>query len=560
MRLLTSTHNESILAGAALPAAERQRLIEINQGIATLYKTFSQNLQAEEAAAALVLTRPEDLAGLPESVREILAAAAQEANISALGLILNTRSSVEPFLEYSTRRDLREQVWRAFIRRGDQGNAHDNNATVSAMLRLRTERARLLGYASFAHATIDDSMAKTPDTALRLLESVWPAACERVREEVAQMQQLADDQARREGQPCAPIAPWDYRFYAEKVRQQLFDFDASELRDYLQLDVLRDGMFWLAKTLFGYQFVPVPATQVPRIHPDVQVYEVRDAAGALLGVWYFDPMIRSDKMSNAWMTEYRTQEYTTHRVLPLVCNVENFLPGPAGEPTLLSWEDAKTLFHEFGHGLHGLSSSVQFASLAGVAVSLDFVEFPSQLFESWLAAPEVLKRFARHYQTGVAMPDHLIEKIHRSETFNQGFKTVEYLGSAILDMRLHMTQGEVLDPRAEEARILAELEMPAQVTMRHRTAHFGHLFSEDGYAGGYYSYLWAEVISADAWEAFKERGDVFDPELATRLRDLILRVGNTEDAALLYRQFRGRDPEPAALMRARGFAVKAAGN
>jgi len=537
--------------GAKLGAEGKKRLSEINQRLATLYTTFAQNVLADETDHVLFLEGERDLAGLPDSLRSAAAAAAESRGKQGQWAIVNTRSSMEPFLLYSDRRDLRERVWRTYYSRGDNGDAKDNNATITELLGLRAERAKLLGFETFAHWSLENTMAKTPGRAVALMEAVWTPAVARVKEEVAEMQAIAD----REGAGVR-IAPWDYRFYAEKVRKAKYDLDESEVKPYLQLDRLRDGMFWVAGEVFGLRFVPVRG--VPVYHPDVVVYEVKDAAGRHVGLWYFDPWARPGKRSGAWMNAYRDQESFDGEVPTIVSNNSNFAKGAVGEPVLVSWDDATTMFHEFGHALHGLLSSVAYPSLSGTSVARDYVEFPSQILERWLATPEVLSRFALHYRTGQPMPKELARKIERASTFRQGFDTVEYLASAIVDMRLHLAGARPIDPDAFERETLAALGMPSEIVMRHRTPQFTHVFSSDDYAAGYYSYLWSDVLAADAWEAFTEAGGPWDAAVARRLYESVFSVGNTIDPADGYRAFRGRDARIDALMRRRGFPVPAA--
>jgi peptidyl-dipeptidase Dcp len=498
----------------------------------------------------VLLLESADLEGLPESVRSAAAAAAAARGQGGKWAILNTRSSVEPFLSWSTRRDLREKVWRTFVGRGDGGDAHDNNAIVPEILKLRAERARLLGYPTHAHWRLEDSMARTPERALALMEAVWTPAVARVREEVADMQAIAD----REGAGIE-IAPWDYRFYAEKVRKAKYDLDENEVKPYLQLEKLREGMFFVAERVFGMRFVPVAKGQVPVYHPDVRVWQVKDGRGRHVGLWYFDPYARTGKRSGAWMNAYRRQERFDGAVPTIVSNNSNFVKGRPGEPVLVSWTDAETLFHEFGHALHGLASRVSYPSLSGTSVARDYVEFPSQLLEHWLSTPEVLDRFARHHRTGKPIPRELVAKIERASRFNEGFRTVEYLSSALVDMKLHLVVDREIDARAFERETLEALGMPTQIVMRHRIPHFSHAFASDGYSAGYYSYLWSDTLTADAWEAFTEAGGPWDEAVARRLRDHVFAAGNTVDPAEGYRAFRGRDAGIAALMRKRGFPV-----
>jgi peptidyl-dipeptidase Dcp len=467
-------------------------------------------------------------------------------------VVTNTRSSMDPFLTYAERRDLRERAWRMFTDRGDMGGAHDNNALITEILALRAERAGLLGFATHAHWRLENTMAGTPERTLELMEAVWAPAVARVREEVADMQQIAD----AEGAGLT-IAPWDYRFYAEKVRAARYDLDENAVKPYLQLDRLREGMFWVAGELFGFQFAPV--TDVPVYHEDVRVWEVTDReSGRHVGLWYFDPYARPGKRSGAWMNAYRTQERFDEDVTTLVSNNSNFVEGAPGEAVLISWDDAKTLFHEFGHALHGLSSNVTYPTLAGTAVARDYVEFPSQLLEHWLDTPEVLNRFAVHYQTGEPIPQEIVERIQRAATFNQGFATVEYLASALIDMRAHLAGATPVEADAFERETLAALGMPDEIVMRHRMPHFLHVFSGDGYSAGYYSYLWSDVLTADAFGAFTEGGGPYDRAVADRLRQHVFSVGNTVDPAEGYRAFRGRDAAIDALMRKRGFPAPGA--
>lgn len=435
-----------------------------------------------------------------------------------------------------------------WVNRGDMGGERDNNAIISEILQLRAERAKLLGYETHAHWRLENQMAPDPAAALALLEEVWDPAAARVEEEVAEMDELA----RAEG-ASIEIEPWDYRYYMEKVRKAKYDLDNNEVKPYLQLEMLREGMFWVARELFGFTFEPAP--DVPVYHPDVHVWQVKDQdTGEHIGLWYFDPYARQGKRSGAWMNSYRRQHRIDGDVPTIVSNNANFVKGRPGEPVLISWDDAETLFHEFGHALHGLLSDVTYPSLSGTAVPRDYVEFPSQLLERWLSTPEVLEQFALHYHTGEPIPQELVEKIERTSTFRQGFDTVEYLASAIVDMKLHLAGDRKIDPDAFERETLEELGMPEEIVMRHRTPQFMHVFSSDGYSAAYYSYLWADVITADAYEAFTEAGGPYDEEVARRLRENVLEVGNTIDPAEGYRAYRGRDAKVDALMRARGFS------
>jgi peptidyl-dipeptidase Dcp len=531
--------------GARLDKAAKEKLSAINQRLATLYTQFSQNVLADENTATLLESQA-DLAGLPESLRTAAAEAARERGQAGKWAIVNTRSSVDPFLSYSSRRDLREKVWRAFTSRGDNGDGRDNKKIIAEIVRLRGERAAVLGYPSHAHWRLEMSMAKTPERATQLMEAVWRPAVKRVTEEVADMQAIAD----KSGTGIA-IEPWDYRYYAEKVRKAKYDIDEDEVMPYLQLEKLREAMFWVAGELLGLRFTPV--ANVPVYHPDVRVWQVKDDTGKHVALFYFDPYARPDKSSGAWMNAYRNQERFDGEVTTIVSNNSNFVKGKPGEPILVSWDDARTLFHEFGHALHGLASNVSYPSLSGTNVDRDYVEFPSQLLEFWLATPEVLNKYARHWRTNEPIPQELVKKIERASKFNKGYENVEYLSSALVDMRMHLAPERVGDIAAFERETLTALGMPKQMAMRHRLPHFGHLFNGDSYSAGYYSYLWADTLSADAFEAFTEAGSAYDKTVAKKLREHVFSIGNTIDPAEGYRAFRGRDAKIDALMRRRGF-------
>jgi peptidyl-dipeptidase Dcp len=548
LRLVEVVYRGFARQGAALGKADKKRLGEINGKLASLYTKFSQNELADEEGYTLELAAEADLAGLPDTLRASAKTAAEGKKLKGKWLITNTRSSMEPFLTYSSRRDLREKGWRLWINRGDNNDAHDNKAVITEILSLRAEKAKLLGFASHAHWIIDDGMARTPDNAMNLAMKVWRAAVARVREEVADMQQVAD--AEKAG---IKIEPWDYRYYAEKVRKAKYDLDQNEVKPYLQLDKMREAMFWAAGQLYGLTFNLVK--DVPVYQPDLKVYEVmRD--GKHVGLWYLDPYARDGKQSGAWMNEYRTQESWKDVIAPVVSNNANFVKGKAGAPVLISWEDAVTLFHEFGHALHGLNSEVRFATLAGTNVKRDFVEFPSQLNEHWLPTPEVLNKFALHHQTGKPIPPELVAKIQKARNFNKGFDTVEYLAAAIYDLKIHLAKTDKpIDPEDFEKRTMKEIGCPPEIVMRHRPTQFGHIFSGDGYSAGYYAYIWADTLTADAAEAFVEAGSFYDKATARRLHDTIMSVGNSIPPEEAFRKFRGRDVDTNALMRDRGFPV-----
>ncbi len=546
-RLVWLQYTSFVRQGARLDAATKARVSGINQQLASLFARFSQNVLADEGDRFLVISSEADLAGLPQSLRESAASAARSKKQEGW-VITNTRSSVDPFLTYSDRRDLREKAWRMFVNRGDNGDAHDNNAIITEILELRAERATLLGFKTHAHYRLENTMAKTPERAIELMEAVWKPAVARVHEEVADMQKIAN----RENAKIT-IEPWDYRYYAEKVRKDRYDLDQNEVKQYMQLDKLREGMFWVAGELFNFKFTSISG--IPVYHPEVKVWEVTDrSSGRHIGLWYFDPFSREGKRSGAWMNAYQSQERFNGDVTTIVSNNSNFVQGTPGEPVLISWDDAKTLFHEFGHALHGLSSNVTYPTVSGTNVVRDYVEFPSQLLEHWVSTPEVLQRFALHYKTGAPIPQRLVDRIESASKFNKGFDTIEYLSSALVDMKLHLAGNQTIDPDKFERETLAQLGMPKELVMRHRTPQFLHIFSSDSYSAGYYSYLWSDVLTSDAAEAFTDAGGMYDKEVAHRLSQNIFSVGNTIDPAEAYRAFRGRDPEIGALMRKRGFA------
>ena len=546
-RLVDEVHRGFVRSGAALSPADKARLKEINQQLATLYTQFGQNLLKDESERFLLLTDPSDLAGLPQSLCEAACAAATARGHAHGWLLSNTRSSIEPFLTYATRGDLREKAWRMYVERGEHDGPNDNRPIITQVLSLRRARARLLGYASHAHWATDDGMAKTPQAAMQLMMKVWKAAAARAREEVRDMQKMADAEAVHKS-----LQPWDYRFYAEKVRHAKFDFDGEAVRPYLQLNNIRDAMFWSAKTLYGLEFSAM--SDVPTFHPDVEVYQVM-RQGELAGLWYFDPYARDGKHSGAWMSEYRSQERIDAPVAPIVSNNANFVRGAAGAPVLISWDDAVTMFHEFGHALHGLCSQVHYPSLSGTRVSRDFVEFPSQLNEHWLDTPEILHNFAKHCDTGEPLNQQLMQKMHAAKTFNQGFHTVEYLAAAIYDLKIHSIDSDApIDPIGFEKQVMSEIDCPKEIVMRHRPTQFAHIFSGDGYSAGYYSYIWADTLTADAAEAFSEAGSFFDAVTAKRYFDTVLSVGNAVAPEQAFRAFRGRDVDTGALMRDRGLA------
>jgi peptidyl-dipeptidase Dcp len=549
-RVLERTHLRFVRAGARLAKAAQKRVTEINQRLASLVTAFMQNVLKDEQAWRLLLDGERDLAGLPGPVRAAAARAAADEGLAGKYLVTLNRASVEAFLTFSARRDLRETAFKAWAARGENGGETDNRQIVAEIVALRTEHARLLGYDTFADYALADTMAKTPKAVEGLLGAVWPKAVARAKEEREALAALA----RAEGNN-ADIAPWDWRYYAEKVRRARFDLDDAEVRPYFQLDNMIAAAFDCATRLFGLRFSPRP--DLVLYHPDVRAWEVSDAAGDPVGLFLGDYFARPSKRSGAWMSSFREQHKLGGGQRPVIVNVLNFARGAEGESTLLSFDDARTLFHEFGHGLHGLLSDVTYPSIAGTAVSRDFVELPSQLYEHWLSQPAVLKRFARHAKTGKAIPDALLKRLNAARTFNQGFATVEYTASALVDMQLYaLKDARGLDVGRFERETLARIGMPSEIIMRHRLPHFMHIMS--GYAAGYYSYLWSEVMDADAFAAFEEAGDIFDKPTAERLRAFVYAGGNSRDPEAAYQAFRGRPPRIDSLMHKRGFAAAGA--
>ncbi len=541
MRLLERTYDSLVRNGALLNAAKKAQVIGIETDLSKKFSAFSEKVLADEESFILI-DKEADLAGLPETFVAALSAAAKEKGKTGWAVV-NTRSAVQPFLENSTRRDLREKVWRAFTKRGDNGGANDTNATIAEILKLRQDRAEILGFPTHAHYRMADTMAKDPDRAMDLMMKVWPAAVARVKEEVADMQAIANADG-------ITIEPWDYRFYAEKVRKAKYDLDQEAIKPYFQLDNMVAAMFDAAGKLYGMSFTENTGT-VPVFEPQVRTFEVK-RDGKMIGLFYLDNFARAGKRSGAWMTTYRSQHKLGGKNdIVLASNNNNFVPGADGVPTLISIDDASTLFHEFGHAIHYLNSDITWPGLGGTP--RDFVEYPSQVNENWLLTPYILNTYAKHYKTGEPIPAALVEKIKASDTFNQGFATVEYLSSAILDMKLHNRSTPVADPAAFERDTLAEIGMPKEMVMRHRLPQFNHLFADDGYSAGYYSYLWSETMDADTWAAFTEKGDVWDKETAERFRSMLLATGNETDRIEAYRAFRGRDPDVKYIMKKRGF-------
>jgi peptidyl-dipeptidase Dcp len=543
-RLVEKSYENFVRSGASQPPEKQAELGKLNQQLATLFNDFGNKVQADEDT--WVTLGEGDLGGLPPALVATFKAAATERKLPG-HVVVNTRSAVDPFLTFSSNRALREKVWRAFIMRGDNANASNTHEDIRKIVKLRADRAKLLGYPSHAHWRMSDTMAQDPQKGLDLLMRVWPAARARVAEEVADMQKLADSEGAK-----ITIEPWDYRYYMEKVRKARYDLDQNEFKNYFELNNMIAASYHMAGKLYGYSFKEITGT-LPTFHPDVRVYHVTNTAdGTHVGYLYRDDFARQYKRSGAWQSTYRGQDKLGGRQRDaIVSNNNNFTKGAPGEPVLISLDDARTLFHEFGHALHALANDTTYPSLGGTP--RDFVEFPSQVHENWVLTPDILDTYARHYKTGAKMPQALIDKLKAAETFNQGFETVEFLGSAIVDMKIHMDPSGEIDPAQAEKTILGEIGMPREIVMRHRLPQFGHLFSSDAYSAGYYSYLWSDVMAADAWAAFEEAGDPWDAATAKRFKDIILATGDAIDRAEAYRAFRGRDPQVEALLKNRGF-------
>jgi peptidyl-dipeptidase Dcp len=550
-RLLARVHLDFVRAGAALAPPARARLAAINEQLAELDTRFSQNLLADEGALALALHDPSELDGLPEALRGAAQAAANERGLAQAWAITLSRSLLVPFLTCSTRRDLREAAWRAWTRRGENAGDHDNRPVMREILALRHELAQLHGYRCYADYALVDRMAGTPAAVTELLAAVWQPARANAAAECDRLGAMARSRGVTE-----PIEAWDWRYWAEQTRAAQIGFDDDALKPYLSLDRMQAAAFDTAKRLFGIDFIPRP--DVATYHPDVRVFEVRDAQRGLVGTFLADHFARPTKRSGAWMSSYRAQSRSAGDTLPVIVNNNNFAKAPDGGPTLLSVDDVRTLFHEFGHGLHGLLSDVTYERLAGTEVLADFVELPSQLFEHWAFEDSVLARHACHHATGAPMPPTLLAKFRAARHWNKGFETVEYAASALVDMALHGQPDAVTDGVAFEQDELGRIGMPPEIVPRHRLPHFGHLFSGSAYAAGYYVYLWAEVLAADAYDAFTERGDPFDAAVASRLRRHIYASGATLDPADAFRAFRGRDPRIGPMLANRGLVATAA--
>ena len=535
--------------GANLNEENKARYAAINKELSSLYTDFSNNVLHDEENYVTYLTK-DQLGGLSEGFIKSAAAIASDKGQEGKYAIVNTRSSMDPFLKYSTERELRKQVWTNYYSRGDNGDEYDNNEIIAKILKLRRERVELLGYENYAAWRLQDRMAKTPENAMELMEAVWPAAIGRVAEEVADMQVIANASGDN-----ITIEPWDYRYYAEKVRKAKYDLDSDEVKQYLQLDKLTEAMFYVAGRLFNYNFEPVPEGSVPVFHKDVNVWEVTDKdTGEHIGLWYLDPYARQGKRSGAWATMYRGYSTFAGKQTVLASNNSNFVKPAEGEALLVSWDDATTFFHEFGHALHFFSADIKYPTLNGGV--RDYTEFQSQLLERWLSTDEVINNYLVHFKTGEPIPADLVQKIKNAATFNQGFGTTEYLASALIDMKIHLADPTTIDVDKFERETLAELKMPKELPMRHRTPHFGHVFSGEGYATAYYGYMWADVLTSDASEAFKEApGGFYDEDVAAKLVKYLFAPRNSMDPADAYRKFRGRDAKIEALMKDRGFPV-----
>jgi peptidyl-dipeptidase Dcp len=548
-RVVQLIYEDFAMEGAGLDASGKERYAAINKELSTLYTSFSNNTLADEEKYVIYITR-DQLKGLPDSFVKAAAKAASDRGQDGKYAITNTRSSMDPFLTYSDERELREKVWRTYYSRGDNNDENDNKENIAKILKLRKERVGLMGYENYAQWRLQNRMAKTPEAAMGLMEAVWPAAIARVKEEVSDMQAVANISGHK-----ITIEPWDYRYYAEKVRKQKYDLDSEEVKQYLQLDKLTDAIFFVAGELFNFDFKPVPEGSVPVFHEEVKVWEVLDkTSGEHIGLWYLDPFARPGKRSGAWATTYRSYSTFDGKKTVLCSNNSNFIKAAPGEPVLISWTDATTFFHEFGHALHFLAANVKYPTLqSGVR---DYTEFQSQLLERWLSTNEVINQFLVHAKTGESMPAELVAKIKKASTFNQGFGTTEFLGSALMDMKFHLADPENMDVAKFEKETLDALNMPKEIVMRHRSPHFGHVFSGEGYATAYYGYMWADVLTSDAAEAFVEApGGFYDKEVAAKLVKYLFAPRNAMDPAEAYRLFRGRDAKIDALMRDRGFPV-----
>lgn len=554
-RVLELTWKSFVRSGAKLNGDDQARFAAINERLATLGTAFSQNVLADESEYALVLESDDDLAGLPDFLVSSMAAAAEERGHPGKHAVTLSRSIIEPFLTFSSRRELREEAFKAWTARGEGTGERDNRPLVAEMVKLRAEKAGLLGYASFAHFKLDNTMAKTPENVRSLLETMWEKARDRAAEEAVDLSELIAAEGHNHD-----VAPWDWRFYSEKVRAARYDFNEAEIKPYVQLEKMIAAAFATAENLFGITIRQ--HADVEAYHPDVRVFEVLNADGDRIAVFLGDYFARSSKRSGAWMSSFQDQHRLAGKTgdqeqIPFVINVMNFAKAAAGQPVLITMDDARTLFHEFGHALHGMLSNVTYPSISGTSVSRDFVELPSQLFEHWLTVPPILQKYAVHHETGEPIPDALLEKLRAAGKFNKGFANVEFTSSALVDMAFHALSPEEaadIDPEAFQAGVLADIGMPSEIVMRHATLHFSHVFSGDGYSAGYYSYMWSGVLDSDAFRAFEETGDPFDPATAEKLYRHIYSSGGSMDPEDAYIAYRGKLPSPDALIEKEGLA------
>jgi peptidyl-dipeptidase Dcp len=547
LRLLTETYKGFVRGGANLAPDKKEELKKINEELSLLTVKFSQNMLTETNNYQLVIDNESDLVGLPQSVISGAAEAAKEANLEGKWVFTLHKPSWIPFLTYSEKRELREKLYKAMYNRGNNDNEFDNKALINQFVNLRIRKAQLMGFDNWASFILDDNMAKTPENVYDLLYKVWEPGLSRAKSEASDMQEMID----REGENFK-LESWDWWYYAEKVRKEKYDLDEEQLRPYFELNNVRDGMFAVATKLFGLTFNLLE--NMPIFHPESEVFEVKDADGSHIGVLYMDYFPRPSKSGGAWMTNYREQQFKDGKnIRPVVSLTCNFSKPTGGKPALLSYEEVETLYHEFGHGLHGLLSQVHYKSLAGTNVARDFVELPSQIMEHWAAEPEVLKMYARHYETGEVIPQDLIDKMEKSGKFNQGFVTTEFVAAGILDMDYHtLTQEIDIDVEEFEQISMDKAGLIKEIIPRYKSTYFAHIFP-GGYSSGYYSYLWAEVLDADAFEAFKETGDIFNPEAAKAFRTNVLEKGGTADPMELYLKFRGKQPGIEPLLKNRGL-------
>ncbi|WP_298919125.1 M3 family metallopeptidase [uncultured Algimonas sp.] len=551
-RVLERTHNRFVRAGARLEGADRARLAEITESLASLYTAFSQNAQKDAEEFALVLDSDADKAGLPDSALSAAAQAATDRDMDGQHVVTLARSSFEPFMTFSPRRDLRERVFKAWTNRGDNDNDYDNEETIRQILQLRLERANLLGYENFAAFRTANTMAGTPEAAHDLLSEVWEGALAKFEQEEDQIRKAMADAGATHA-----LEPWDWWYYADKARADLYDLDEDAVKAHLSLDNIIEAQFAVANRLFGVNFTE--RDDIPIYHPDVRVWEMTDADGEAIGLFYGDYFARPGKRSGAWMSALRTQHKLDGEVLPLIMNNCNYNKPAPGEPALVSMREAEVVFHEFGHALHGLLSDVTHPSISGTAVDFDFVEFPAQIYEHWMRDEAVIREFATHYETGEPMPAALLENMRKAANAKSGFSNVEFIASAFVDLAYNrITDPDMiagLDVNSFEDGVLAQAEMPHAIEMRHRSPHFRHSFAGELYAGGYYTYMWAGVLDNDGYAAFEEAGDPFDPELAKKLYDNVFSAGNSRPAMEAYTAFRGREPSVEPLLTNRGLNV-----